>query len=250
MILVKNMGMKLINNKEPMAIQMKMLRLLIAGALIIFLSACASTVVKKPDEKKTVKQDSCTGTSLGIKGNTSSQKSSAIQIKCQPWGDIEVTEKYGVDPEIREQFDKAIILLSEENYPEAIMLLKAVSGRTSKFSAPHINLGIVYARTDEMKKAEESLKKALDINSRHPVAINELGLVYRKTGRYQEARELYESLLSMYPEFMPARKNLGVLCDIYMQDLSCAYDQYQVYLKNIPDDEKVKIWVADVKNRM
>ncbi len=244
----ENTGMKLINNKEFMAIQIKMLRLLITGALIIFLSACAPAVMKKTDDKKVVNQDSCTG--ADIKGNASSQKSSAIQIKCQPWGDIEVTEKYGVDPEIREQFDKAISLLSEENYPEAIMLLKAVSGQTSKFSAPHINLGIVYARTNEMKKAEESLKKALEINSRHPVAINELGLVYRKTGRYQEARELYESLLSMYPEFMPARKNLGVLCDIYTQDLSCAYEQYQAYLKNIPDDEKVKIWVADVKNRM
>ena len=91
-----------------------------------------------------------------------------------------------MDAEIRGEFNKAVTLLNEEKYPEAIASLKAVTGKTSKFSAPYINLGIAYARTGEMDKAEESLKKALEINGRHPVASNELGLVYRKTGRYQD----------------------------------------------------------------
>ncbi len=233
---------------KSMSIQMNILRLLIVGTLMIFISGCVTTGEKKSDEIKTVNKNSCATPS--VKSNTKGQEFEATQIRCLPGGAIEVTENYGVDPEIRDEFDRAVVLLSEENYPEAIMLLKAVSGKTSKFSAPHINLGIAYAKTDEMKKAEESLKKALEINSRHPVAINELGLVYRKTGRYEEARKLYETVLSMYPDFMPAHKNLGVLCDIYTQDLDCAYEQYQQYLKIIPDDEKVKMWVADVKNRM
>ena len=165
-------------------------------------------------------------------------------------GVIEISENFGVDREIREEFRKAVTLLNEEKYPEAIALLKAVTGKTSKFSAPYINLGIAYERTGEMDKAEESLKKALEINGRHPVAGNELGMVYRKTGRYQEAREIYQSTLRMYPDFLPAIKNLGVLCDIYLQDLNCALEEYDEYLKRIPDDEKVKIWVADVKGRM
>ena len=96
----------------------------------------------------------------------------------------------------------------------------------------------------------ENFKKALDINRQHPVANNELGMVLRKTGRYVEARQLYEELLATHPDFLPARKNLGVLCDIYIQDLNCALEQYVEYLKGIPEDEKVKIWVADVKSRM
>lgn len=225
---------------EPMKIITMFLRLLAVYTLIFSISACVSTGEKKVSSTNTTNQK-CAATN---------KKSGAVHIKCLPGGTIEVTENFGVDPEIREEFDNAIVMLSEEKYPEAIKMLKAVSGKTSKFSAPHINLGIVYSQTNEMKKAEESLKKALEINNQHPVALNELGLVYRKTGRYQEARELYVSLLNMYPDFMPARKNLGVLCDIYTQDLDCAYEQYQTYLKNVPDDEKVKIWVADVKNRM
>jgi tetratricopeptide (TPR) repeat protein len=141
-------------------------------------------------------------------------------------------------------------LLNDENYPEAIRLLKGITGKTSKFTAPYINLGIAYARTGEMDKAEETLKKALEINSQHPAANNELGIVYRKTGQYKKAREHYQTVVNTYPEYLPARKNLGVLCDIYMQDLECALEQYEEYLKRIPDDEKVKIWVADVKSRL
>lgn len=209
---------------------------LVVAALL--LSACVSTGPEKRQVQRVKAGDSnCAATAAGKPG-------------CGPQGVIEVTENYGVDPEVRREFDQAVVLLNEGKYPEAIRLLKAVAGKTSKFSAPHINLGIAYVRTNELEKAEQSFKAALKISRQHPVAQNELGLVYRKTGRYKEARQLYESLLGTYPDFLPARKNLGVLCDIYIQDLGCALEQYEEYLRGKPDDEKVKIWVADVKSRM
>jgi len=162
---------------------------------------------------------------------------------------IEITEDYRVDAEIREEFQKAVGLLKEERYDEAIMLLRAVTGKASRFTGPYINLAIAYNRTGELDKAEENLVKALKLNKVHPAANNELALVYRKTGRFVEAKKIYEELLGRYPEFLPARKNLGVLCDLYLGDLNCALEQYESYLKILPDDEKVKIWVADLKNR-
>jgi tetratricopeptide (TPR) repeat protein len=180
----------------------------------------------------------------------SAAQAGGAQQNCQHRGPIEITEDMPVDAEIKEEFKQAVIQLKQENYPEAIRLLKTVTGKTSKFTAPYIDLGIAYSRTKEYDKAEESLKKALSINRTHPVALFELGLVNRKTGRYGDARKLYETLLQIYPDFLPARKSLGVLCDIYMQDLSCALEQYEAYLKGRPEDEKVKIWVADVKSRM
>jgi Flp pilus assembly protein TadD len=229
----------------------RMLHWLAVCAMVLMISACATTSSKPEQPKKTVKK-SCTTTSQqqGSKAQRDGDHSGVQQTECLPRGVIEIAENYELDPEIREEFNEANLLLKEEKFPQAIRLLKGITGKTSKFSAPFINLGIAYARTGEMKKAEESLKKALQVNSRHPVASNELGLVYRQTGRYQEARQLYESLLTMYPDFLPAHKNLGVLCDIYIQDLECALEQYQEYLKGMPDDKKVKIWVADVKSRM
>ena len=230
----------------------KAIRLCAVVALVALVNACASTGNEKSQAhsvQKVAKQN-CSTIAAAAKQNTQSNTSAIAQNNCLPKGVIEISENFGVDPEIRGEFNQAVIQLNQENYPEAIRLLKAVSGKTSKFSAPYINLGIAYARTNELEKAEENFKKALEISQQHPVAQNELGLVYRKTGRYVEARQLYEALLAMYPDFLPARKNLGVLCDIYIQDLNCALEQYEEYLKGIPNDEKVKIWVADVKSRM
>lgn len=237
-------------------------------ALISLLAACVTTGGGNVNQvkKKVVKQN-CgpgavrTNSTIGETGNSqvSSMDGSASSANnapvvnpnnCLPKGVIEISENFGVAPEVRGEFNQAVMYLNQEKYSEAIKLLLAVAGKTSKFSAPYINLGIAYERTGELKKAEENFKKALEINQQHPVASNELGLVYRKTGRYVEARQLYEALLTAYPDFLPARKNLGVLCDIYIQDLNCAMEQYEEYLKGIPEDEKVKIWVADVKSRM
>ena len=215
--------------------------------LTIFISSCATTKVNPVQAK----QDA--GINQEVKkqrvdGHCVSEKDG--NGECAPSGVIEITEPYEVDSEVRDEFGKAVGLLNEEKYPEAIILLEDVTGKTAKFTAPYINLGIAYARSGDLKKAEENLNKALAINPRHPVALNELGLVYRKTGRYQKAREVYQSVLDIYPEFLPARQNLAVLCDIYLQDLSCALSEYQEYLKRVPDDKKMKIWVADVKSRM
>lgn len=236
--------------KNPTSGVNRMFQQLTVMVLVLLVSACVTTGGEKPAVHKVARKNCSATTQAGDKQNPRADSSTVPQQNCLPKGVIEIAESFGVDPEIRNEFNQAVAFLNEEKYSEAIRLLKAVSGKTSKFSAPYINLGIAYARTDELKKAEESFNKALEINKEHPVANNELGLIYRRTGRYTEARQLYEALLAVYPDFLPARKNLGVLCDIYMQDLNCALEQYEEYLKGLPDDAKVKIWVADVKSRM
>lgn len=163
---------------------------------------------------------------------------------------IEITENYSVSEEVRDEFNQAVALMKEGKYEEAIQLLRAVTGKTSKFTGPYINLGIAYIATEQLEKAEESLNKALKLNKAHPAANNEMALVFRKTGRFAEAKIKYEEILTRYPDFLPARKNLGVLCDLYLQDLQCALEQYQQYLALLPGDKQVEIWVADVKQRM
>jgi len=223
-----------------------MLRLALC-ILALFLSACATTKVKQPH----VKQSAAAKQELNEQqadGRCSSENNA--HDECTSVGAIEISEPYEVDPEVTKEFGEAVGLLDQKKYPEAIKLLEDIVGKTSKFTAPYINLGIAYARNGDLVKAEENFNKALAINSRHPVALNELGLVYRKTGRYEKARDTYQSVLEMYPNFLPARQNLAVLCDIYLQDLNCALSEYEAYLKQVPDDKKMKIWVADVKSRM
>lgn len=60
---------------------------------------------------------------------------------------------------------------------------------------------------------------------------------------------MYEKVIKVYPQFLPARKNLGILCDLFMADLECAISHYETFLKFQPNDKEVKIWLVDLKRR-
>jgi tetratricopeptide (TPR) repeat protein len=163
---------------------------------------------------------------------------------------ISFYENRSVDRAVREEFDAALALLRKGKYAEAIKLLQKVAQKSQNNSAPYINIALAYEMTGEMGLAEDNLKRALAINPKHPVAMNEYALLYRRTGRFAEAKKLYEKLLVDYPSFLPARKNLGVLCELYLNDLRCALDQYEAYNKALPDDEEVKLWIVGVKQKL
>ena len=112
------------------------------------------------------------------------------------------------------------------------------------------NLGIAYSRLDKPAQAENNFLKSLSINPDHPVANNEFALFKRKRGQFQEARVLFERAVESYPEYLPARKNLGILCDLYLNDASCALDHYRIYHKANPSDEEVKIWITSLEKKM
>ena len=161
---------------------------------------------------------------------------------------ISFYENRSIDKAVREDFDAALALLREKKYADAIKLLQKVIQK-SQNSAPCINIALAYEMTGEMGLAEDNLKRALAINPDHPATMNEYALLYRRTGRFAEARKLYESLLVKHPSFMPARKNLGVLCELYLNDLRCALDQYEAYNRALPGDEEVKLWIIGLKQK-
>ena len=155
-----------------------------------------------------------------------------------------------VDDDVRDDFEQALTLLKKEEYDKAIELLKKVIESEKRLPAPYVNLGMAYIKKGDNKLAEEYLHQALALDLAHPVANNELGLLYRKAGRFDDARKAYINALAEYPDYLPVRKNLAILCDIYMRDHQCALEQYEEYLKYAPEDKMVPIWIADLTRRM
>lgn len=161
-----------------------------------------------------------------------------------------IRETTEMDSASRKNFERAVALMEARDYDGAIERLEEVVTSSPGVAAPYINLAMAYARKDRLEPAERHLKTALALVPEHPAASNEYGLLLRKSGRFAEARDVYESSLARFPEYLPARRNLGILCDLYLNDQACALEQYEVYSKGNPEDEQVKVWIADLRMRL
>ena len=160
-----------------------------------------------------------------------------------------ITETVRANGTARSEFETARQALDAKQYDRAIAQLASVTKAAPDATAAWVNLGIAYRESNDLERAEASLTKALAQNARHPVALNELGIIYRRTGRFVQARQSYEQVLALYPSFHHARRNLAILCDLYLRDGACALEQYQLYLEAVPGDQQAATWVADLRAR-
>jgi len=150
----------------------------------------------------------------------------------------------------RKDFERAVTLLENRDYEQAVDLLEKVIEQSPSVTAPYIDIAIAYGHIGKPEQAEKHLKTALQLFPEHPAACNEYGLLYRKTGRFAEARAIYEKAIARFPDYYPVHRNLGILCDLYLNDPVCALEHYEIYSEARPEDKQVKLWIADLRNRL
>lgn len=187
--------------------------------------------------------------SPAVQAPGAAQKASVTRLTEDRNGFI-ITEHSLMDKTVREDFQRAVALLNQGDDARAIELLEKVIQQSPDVTAPYIDLAMAYERVGKLDKAEAHLKTALSLVSDHPAACNEYGLLCRKTGRFEEARAIYEKALASFPDFYPIHRNLAILCDLYLNDAACAMEHYKIYSNGNPEDRKVKMWIADLQNRM
>ncbi|NCF24514.1 MAG: tetratricopeptide repeat protein [Gammaproteobacteria bacterium] len=172
------------------------------------------------------------------------------RIEIQEEVGFTITEEARIGGDVRADYETALSYLQQGRHDEGIELLEQVAAAAPELSAPRIDLGIARHRAGDLEAAESSLLLALESNPEQPVAHNELGIIYRKTGRFDEARKSYEAALAIYPGFHFARRNLAILCDLYLADPECALENYEAYMKTVPSDEEASMWIADIRYRL
>ncbi len=161
-----------------------------------------------------------------------------------------ITESSNLDAESRRFFEQAVDSMGNGDYNRAIELLDKVVEGSPGVTAPYINLAIACNKVDKSEAAEMYLKTALELLPGHPVASNEYGLMLRRKGRFDEAKKVYEQSLMLYPDYLPIRRNLGILCDLYLNNPECALSQYELYEDTAPGNEQIRLWVSELRLRL
>ena len=172
------------------------------------------------------------------------------RIEIQESVGFTITEEARIGGDVRADYEQAMLYLEQGRHDEGIELLEIVAEAAPDLSAPRIDLGIAHHQAGNLGEAEQNLLLALESNPDQPVAYNELGIVYRKAGRFQDARTSYEAALAIYPGFHYARRNLAILCDLYLADLQCALDNYEAYMTTVDSDKEAEMWIADLRYRL
>lgn len=183
-------------------------------------------------------------------GTTAEAPAASSRIEVQEDVGFTITEEARASGEVRGSYQEALRLLESGDHERGIAMLERIVADQPELSAPLIDLGIASHRAGDLEAAETRLTAALELTPEHPIVHNELGIIYRKTGRFAEARRSYERALAVFPGYHFARRNLAVLCDLYLGDLACALDNYEAYMTTVPADDEVSIWIADLRMRL
>ena len=226
-------------------------RTCIGFVILLALAGCATNGKVKPT---TVSQESLLDNGK-VKPTSASQESSldkgftVAQLEDGRQGFI-ITEVPQMDEASQNDFERANAMMKEQDYGQAIDILGKIIEKSPGVTAPYIDIAIAYRLIGKPEKAEEPLKTALQLVPDHPVASNEYGLLCRKAGRFADARAIYESAIARFTDYYPLHRNLGILCDLYLDDPASALEHYEIYSEAKPEDKQVKMWIADLRARL
>lgn len=144
----------------------------------------------------------------------------------------------------------ALKAMHDKDYQKALIILQSIASRFPLLSGPLVNEGLIYLEQAKYEDAQRVLEQAIKVNAKNPYAWNALGLTQRQLGQFDKAKNAYQQALLLDPLYARAHFNLGVLADLYLDDLPLALAHYQRYqtLQAAPD-KNVSIWIADLQRR-
>ena len=147
-------------------------------------------------------------------------------------------------------FDEAARALRAGRAADAERGFRAVADASPELGGPHANLGLIYRQAGKLAESAGELERAVKLNPRQPLYLNQLAITYRQQGQFVKAREAYETAMALDPAYAAPILNLGILNDLYLGDGKRALELYDRYLAMQPSgDAAVTKWVADLKNR-
>jgi Flp pilus assembly protein TadD len=210
------------------------------AAVLALLSGCSSSPTKETAPEavgKVVESSKASG--------KKADKNAVVEAPAVPLGPPPIP------PEATQAFERALTLLGGGDLDAAIKEFRRLSESYPDYSGPLVNLGIAYIKRGKLAEAEQALKTATQRAEPSAAAFNQLGIVYRKLGRFKDADTAYSEALRIDPGYALAHLNLGVLCDMYLQQPQRALAEFERYLQLTSNpDARVTVWVKELQGRV
>ena len=217
---------------------------IIALLLLALLSACQSL----PDpEAEVVSEAEVSATEVG-QGNE-------VEPDAEVAAEIVAEVEPQVEPEpvdlAQQDYLQAIAALKSGDTAEALELLLQLSREAPDKPNVFTNLGLAYFQLQQAELAEQAFMQALAGNADDAIAHNHLGILKRRKGQFQDALLEYQRAIEIDAEYARAHLNLGILFDLYLQDLEKALQQYRKYLE-LTSEENAQVagWIVDIERRL
>ena len=148
-------------------------------------------------------------------------------------------------------FNEAVVDMQAEDWDAAETKLALLTEKYPELSGPWLNTGIVYIHKNNLEAAEQHFKNAIEANTNNFDAYNQLAILYRGRGKFKQAEALYKTALSHWPDHATSHCNLGILYNLYLQELMQAEHHYQECQRlNGRPEQEVRLWLADVRQHM
>lgn len=154
-----------------------------------------------------------------------------------------------IDPAAQRAFDAARQALAAGRVAEAERGFIALTKSHPTLAGPHANLALIHRNAGRLTEAVREFERAIQLSPQRADLFNQLGITQRMAGEFGKAREAYEQAIALEAGNAVVLLNLGILHDLYLWDAERALALYERYLQINPQDEQVKRWVSDLRNR-
>ena len=148
-------------------------------------------------------------------------------------------------------YEQALAALKNDAAEQALPLLTRLSLDAPDKPRLFTNLGLAYFRLQQAELAEQAFQQAIARNPDDAVAHNHLGILQRRQGRFDDALLEYQRAIEIDSKYARAYLNLGILFDLYLQDLDKALQQYRKY-QDLTSKENTQVagWIVDIERRL
>lgn len=218
--------------------------LLLAAAFMLVLAGCAGSPKKKAEDVDNVKVVKSVRSQPAAPVATASDTTHVTTVSAT------TAVQTAAQAAIKDYFS-GVQMMKSGKLDDAMVMFQQLSAQHPMLSGPLVNQALVLYRQEKWDESLEVAEQALKVNERNPFAWNLRGMIMRQKGKFTDAREAYQRALLIDGNYAKAHFNLGILADLYLQDLELALRHYETYqtLQRKPDPA-VTNWINDLRNRL